>query len=73
MIASPVARSFSDRHVGLLDRPRDLDSGIGVELPEHVADVRLDRLRAQEQLAGDLCVRLAIDDQARDLEFPRGE
>ena len=71
--ASATIWYVSERLVGLLDGPRDLDPRVGIELAEHVADVRLDRLRAQEQLARDLAVGLAVDDQPGDLELTRGE
>src|ERR671918_2633903 len=59
--------------VSLLDGARDLDPRVGIQLAEHVADVRLDSLRAKEQLACDLAVGLAVDDQPGDLELTRGE
>src|SRR3954447_10722782 len=55
--------------VGGLHRAGDVDPGVGVELAEHVANVGLDGLLAEKQLAGDLGVGLAIDDQLRDLEL----
>ena len=59
--------------VCLFDRSRDVDARAGVELAEHVADVRLDGLLAEEQLVGDLGVGLAIDDQSGDLKLATGE
>jgi DNA-directed RNA polymerase specialized sigma24 family protein len=64
--------SVRDR-VSAFDCPRDLHAGVNVELSEHVADVGLDGLLAQEQLAGDLGVGLAVDDQHGDLELALGE
>ena len=58
------ARSISARH---LDARRD------AELVEQVAQVGLDRLRAQVQLGRDLRVRPAVDDQPRDLQLALGE
>ena len=52
-----------------LDGSRNVGPGTHIELAEHVADVRLDRLLAEEQLAGDLTVRLAVNDQPGDLEL----
>jgi putative flavoprotein involved in K+ transport len=67
------ARSARERPVGLLDGSRDVNPRARVELAEHVADVRLDGLRAEEQLARDLAVGPAVDDQPSDLELARGE
>ena len=57
----------------MLNGTRQLDTRRQAELAEHVAQVRLHRLLAEEQLGGDLGIRLAVDDQSRDLEFARGE
>src|SRR4051812_31239816 len=56
-----------------LDRPGDLDPGGDGELEEDVAKVRLDGLAAEEQLACDLRVRLAVGDEHRDLELALGQ
>src|SRR6185295_13821336 len=56
-----------------LDRSRNVDPRADVELAEDVADVRLDRLLAEEQLAGNLAVGLAIDDQPGDLKLALGQ
>src|SRR3954453_3114655 len=52
---------------GALDGARQLDARGDVELAEDVAQVRLDRLGAEEELGGDLGVRPAIDDERGDL------
>jgi hypothetical protein len=52
----------SGRAVGPLHGSRELDPRGDVEFAEDVAQVRLDRLEAEEQLGGDLGVRLAVDD-----------
>ena len=52
-----------------LDRPRDVDARRDAELVEDVADVRLDRLVAEEQRRRDLAVRQPIGDEAGDLEL----
>src|SRR4051794_14069940 len=62
-------RSSVDRALGRFDRARDVHARAGVELAEHVSDVRLDGLLAEEQLARDLAVGLAVDDQPGDLEL----
>src|SRR4051812_9322978 len=61
------------RAIRALDDPRDLDARAGVQLAEHVPDVRLDGLRAEEELARDLAVGLAPDDHPGDLELARRE
>ena len=43
----------------MLDRARHLDPGGDAELEADVAQVRLDRLGAEEEVAGDLALRLA--------------
>ena len=53
--------------VGAFDGARELHSGRHVDLAKDVAQVSLHRLLAEEQLAGDLGVRLPVDDQPRDL------
>ena len=55
--------------VGALHHARNLDARRDLELLEQVPEVRLDGLRAQEQLRGDLRVGLAVDDEPRDLEL----
>ena len=52
----------SGRAAGPLHGSRELDPRGDVEFAEDVAQVRLDRLEAEEQLGGDLGVRLAVDD-----------
>jgi hypothetical protein len=63
----------ADSALGGFHRRRDVDSGAGVELAEHVADVGLHGLLAEEQFAGDLGVGLAADDQLADLSFATGQ
>src|SRR4051812_46356879 len=58
---------------GALHLPRDLDPRGDAELVEDVAQVRLDRLRAEEELARDLGVRPPVDHQAGDLELAGGQ
>ena len=64
--------TWFDRRGGSLDDPaadgvdRRLDAVLDLELHEDVRDVVLDRLRADEQLAGDLGVVLADGDQPQD-------
>ena len=57
--------------------PGDVGRGLGtsfeVELGEDGADVVLDRLVRQEDLAGDLLVRLALRDEGKDLAFLLGQ
>src|SRR4051794_19401007 len=59
--------------LGAFHRASDVDPGAGVELAEHVADVRLDGLLAEKQLTGDLGVGLAVDDQLGDLQLATGQ
>jgi hypothetical protein len=59
--------------LGLFDRARDVDARAGVQLAEHVSDVRLDGLLAERQLARDLAVGLAVDDEPGDLQLPLGQ
>src|SRR3954469_17342678 len=54
-------------------RARELDAGRDVDLAKDVAQVSLDRLLAEEQLGGDLGIRLPVDDEARDLQLARGQ
>ena len=56
-----------------LDPSGQVDARGHVELAEHVAQVRLDGLEAQEQLVGDLLIRAAVDDEPGDLELTTGE
>src|SRR4051812_38970831 len=55
------------------DGPCEVHARGDVGFPEDVAQVRLDRLLAEEQLRCDLGVRLSVDDQARDLQLTRGQ
>src|SRR5436190_16019705 len=55
--------------VGAFDGARELHSGRDVDLAEDVAQVSLDRLLAEEQLRGDLGIRLAVDDEPCHLEL----
>ena len=48
---------------------RQTDAGGDPHLVEDVAQVGFDGLLTEEQLCGDLVVRLAIDDEPRDLEL----
>src|ERR687891_574469 len=50
-----------------------LDAVLDLQLHEDVRDVVLDRLRADEELARDLGVVLAVRDQLQDLELAVGE
>ena len=52
-----------------LDGTRKLDSRRDVQLAKDVPQVSLDRLLAEEQLGGDLGIRLAVDDEPSDLEL----
>ena len=58
--------------VGVLDRAGQLDARGHSDLAEDVAQVGLDRLLAEEQLGGDLGIRLAVDDEPRELELALG-
>src|SRR5947207_14417073 len=58
---------------GAFDGARELHSGRDVNLAKDVAEVSLHRLLAEEQLGGDLRIRLSIDDQPRDLQLTRGQ
>src|SRR4051812_9338289 len=63
----------ADPALGGFDRASDVDPGVGVELAEHVADVRFDGLLAEKQLSGDLGIGLAVHDQIGDLELATGQ
>jgi len=52
-----------------LDGAGEGDTGRDIHFPEDVVKVCLDRLLAEEQLGGDLGIRLAINDKARQLEL----
>src|SRR5579864_5361196 len=73
---SPEERS-DDRP--LLDQalPQDIGDGLGAvpggELPEDVADMRLDRAFRDDEAGGDLLVRPTLGDLRQDVEFARGE
>src|SRR4051812_811150 len=56
-----------------LDRACKLDARGDVELAEDVAQMRLNRLGAEEQLGGDLGIRPAIDDERGDLALALGQ
>jgi hypothetical protein len=56
-----------------LDGTRQFDPRGHSHLAEDVANVRLDGLRAQEELGGDLRVRSAVGYEARDLVLASGE
>src|SRR3954466_12016296 len=58
---------------GAFDGARKVHSGRDVDLAKDVAQVSLDRLLAEEQLGGDLGIRLPVDDEARDLQLARGQ
>src|SRR5712692_3564761 len=51
----------------------ELRARLDAELPEHFAQVILDRARADEQLSGDLPVGVTLRDETRDLGFLRRE
>src|SRR4029079_5997165 len=70
---APLSGQGARLAVGALDHARDLYTGRDIELLEQVPDVRLDGLRAQEQLRGDLSVGLPVHHQTRDLELALGE
>src|SRR5215813_10005642 len=53
----------------VLDSPRQLDARRDVHLAEDVAQVRLYRLWAEEELGGDLRIGLSIDDEQHHLEL----
>ena len=59
--------------VGVLDGTCQLDACRDADLAEDVAQVRLDRLLAEEQLGGDLGIGFAVDDEPRDLELACGQ
>src|SRR5687767_6110077 len=62
---------LSDLDLTVLDGQGDrLELGVDAELAEHVANVRLDRLRADEEGAGDPFVPLALGEEAKDLPLP---
>src|SRR2546430_15418916 len=63
----------SDLTIGALDRLRQGDPRGDADLAEDVPQVRLDRLLAEEELRGDLGIRLAVDDEPRDLELAFGQ
>src|SRR6266542_5130621 len=52
---------------------REGDARRDAHLVEDIAQVRLDRLAAEEQLLGDLGVGLAVDDEVCNLEFAFGQ
>src|SRR3954454_25396647 len=55
------------------ERVGQLGAVAHVELAVDVAEVELDRLRAQEQRVGDALIRPALGDQHRDLQLLRGQ
>ena len=59
--------------VGALDGTRHFYPRCDAELAEGVAQVRFNRLRAQEELGRDLRIGLAVDDESCDLELALGE
>ena len=61
------------RLLGTEVEPDQLRARGDAELREHLAQVVLDRLRADEQLRGDALVGGALADQPRDLQLLRGE
>jgi hypothetical protein len=58
---------------GAFDGPCDFYARGDAELAEGVAQVGLDRLRAEEELGSDLRIGLAVDHESCDLEFSFGE
>ena len=66
-------RAGLQRAVGALDDARHFDARCDSELAEGVAEVGLDRLRAEKELCRDLRIGLSIDDESSDLEFSLGE
>src|SRR4051794_21926955 len=69
----PAPLSHSGCAARALDGACQFDARGDVELAEDVAQVRLDRLEAQEELGGDLGVRPAIDDERGDLALALGQ
>jgi hypothetical protein len=61
------------RAVGALHGARHFYARSDAELAECVAQVSLDRLRAEEELRGDLRIGLAVDDESCDLKLAPGE
>src|SRR3954462_12197923 len=68
-----VQPASAEAAVGGFHRASDVDPGARVEFAEHVADVRLDGLLAEKQLACDFGVGLAVDEQLGDLELATGQ
>src|SRR3954469_10681849 len=62
-----------DVAIRALDRAGDIMARGDVELAEDAAQVGLDGLDAEEERGGDLEVRAAVDDEARDLALALGE
>ena len=48
---------------------RKLRARLDAELAEHLAQVVLDRARADEQVSGDLAIRVSLGRKARDLRY----
>ena len=55
--------------IGPFDCLRELDPRGDADLPEDVAQVRFDGLLAQEELRGDLRIRLAVNDEPGKLKL----
>src|SRR5829696_7769160 len=70
-LRSPPRCSLDDSAADGVDRR--LNAVLDLQLHEDVRDVVLDRLRADEELAGDLGVVLAVRDQLQYLELAVGE
>jgi DNA-binding CsgD family transcriptional regulator len=70
----PGARLGRHSHPpGAGPRPAELPAGADAELGEYLAQVPLDRARAEEQLAADLRIRKPLTGQPGDLRLLRGE
>ena len=73
--APPSGGAHSDgrgRQAAVGQRRAELPARADPELPEHLAQVPLDRARAEEQLGADLGVRVPVGRQPRDLAPPAG-
>src|SRR5438552_10656581 len=61
---SPVPEACTSADARLRDAARELGSRLHVELPERLPQVILDGARADEELRGDLPVRVSLGDEA---------
>src|SRR5436190_23633095 len=67
MCGKRLLRNCATNAVRALHRTCELNSRSDIELPEDVAEMRLDGLLAEEELRGDFWIRLAVDDEPCDL------